>query len=122
MGSLPTFSRRRTSERAGTLGRSIAHARATFDRKWRKGIDRPTAVVSGRPHEHGGLRVVDYLLWALQRFVERGESRFFEYLEDRYSLVVDEDDLRRHRWGEYYSSKNPLTPEKQLPVTEATPE
>lgn len=117
-----TFSRRRTSERAGALSRSIANAKAKFDRKWRKGIDRPTTVLSGRPHEHGGLQVVDYLLWALQRFVEKGESRFVEYLSDRYSLVVDEDDVRRKQWGEYYSSKNPLTPEKLLPVTEARPE
>lgn len=117
-----TFSRRRTSEHAGALGRSIADAKAKFDRKWRKGIDRPTTVLSGRPHEHGGLQVVDYLLWALQRFIERGESRFFEYVSDRYSLVVDEDDIRRNGWGEYYSSKYPLTPEKLLPVTEARPE
>lgn len=117
-----TFSRRGKSERAGALSRSIANAKARFERKWRKGIDRPTTILAGRPHEHAGLQVVDYLLWALQRFVEKGESRFFEYLSDRYSLVVDEDDSRRHGWGEYYSSKNPLTPEKLLPVTEARPE
>lgn len=114
-----TFSRRGTSERAEALSRSIGNAKAKFDRKWKKGIDRPTTIVSAQPHEHGGLQVVDYLLWALQRFVEKGESRFFEYLADRYSLIVDEDDVRRRNWGEYYSSKNPLTPEKMLPVTEA---
>lgn len=117
-----TFSRRGTTERAGALRRSITNAKERFERKWQKGIDRPTEVSSGRPHEHGGLQVVDYLLWALQRLVEKGESRYFEYLSDHYSLVVDEDDLRRNRWGEYYSAKNPLTPEKLLPVTEARSE
>lgn len=117
-----TFSRRGKSERAGALSRSIANAKARFDRKWKKGIDRPTAILSARPHEHGGLQVVDYLLWALQRFVEKDESRFFEYLSDRYSLIVDEDDVRRNAWGEYYSAKNPLIKEKLLPVTEARPE
>lgn len=117
-----TFSRRGKSERAGALSRSIANAKARFDRKWKKGIDRPTEILSGRPHEHGGLQIVDYLLWALQRFVEKGESRFFEYLSDRFSLIVDEDDVRRNGWGEYYSAKNPLTREKLLPVTEARPE
>lgn len=117
-----TFSRRGKGERAGALSRSIANAKTRFERKWKKGIDRPTTILSGRPHEHGGLQVVDYLLWALHRFVEKGESRFFEYLSGHYSLVVDEDDVRRNAWGEYYSAKSPLTPEKLLPVTEARSE
>lgn len=64
-----------------------------------------------------GLQVVDYYLWALQRLLERGESRFFNFVAPAYKLILDRDDTRERPYGEYYTSKRPLRPETMMPVT-----
>jgi hypothetical protein len=115
------FARRGKSHRAEALARSIERAKGRFERRWQKGIDRPTVVESGWPHHHAGLQAVDYLLWALQRLLERKESRFFDLVASKFALVLDIDDKREHGFGVYYSSRNPLNLTKILPVVEARP-
>ncbi|SMC55198.1 hypothetical protein [Pedobacter africanus] len=42
------------------------------------------------------LSIVDYLLWALQRNILRGESRFYKALIDKYTLIIDLYDNEQH--------------------------
>jgi hypothetical protein len=35
------------------------------------------------------LSVIDYFLWAVQRKLMKGESRFFDALESKYETVVN---------------------------------
>ena len=35
------------------------------------------------------LSIVDYLLWSLQRYILKGQKRFFNALEDKYDLIID---------------------------------
>jgi len=58
--------------------------------------------------DNAGLQAVDYFLWALQRFYERKEDRFLNFLWPAFRLVRDDDD-RRNKYGEYYTQKKPLT-------------
>ena len=112
------FARRGKADRNVALTRTIELAKRRFDAKWRKGIDRPTHISSSTPSETIGLQVVDYYLWALQRLLEKGESRYFNYLSTSFRLIVDRDDTRRSGSGEYYTgSRNPLTAEKLMPVS-----
>jgi hypothetical protein len=112
------FARRGKSDRNIALTRSIELAKAKFELRWKKGIDRPTTISSSTPSETIGLQVADYYLWALQRMLERKEDRFFNYLGPAFRLVLDRDDTRRGGYGEYYTaSKNPLTLEKMMPVS-----
>jgi hypothetical protein len=67
-------------------------------------------------------RLLDYLLWSLQRLLERQETRFFDAVRVRFALIVDVDDTRRNGYGEYYTARKPLTRETLLPVTEARSE
>jgi len=56
------------------------------------------------------LNVADYFCWSIQRIFERGEVRYYNFLKDRISLVVDlYDSTRSHDSGNFYSPKNPLT-------------
>ena len=77
--------------------------------------DKPTGIRAAEPHEFGGLQVVDYYLWALQRMYERREDRFFESLRPAYRLIMDLDDTGSKPYGEWYTYENPLTLEKMLP-------
>ena len=47
------------------------------------------------------LSIVDYLLWALQRNILKNESRFYDALIEKYTLIIDLYDNEQH----YYESK-----------------
>lgn len=103
------FARRGKSTRYKAMRRALDKARANFERKWGRPSDKPTTIRSVFPRKHAGLQVIDYYLWALQRLYERREDRYFELLRPNYRLIMDLDDKRQHRYGEYYSDSNPLT-------------
>ena len=50
-----------------------------------------TTVQSGFPNASAGLQACDYLLWALQRFYERGEERYLRAMWPQFARVVDLD-------------------------------
>ncbi|MEO8760332.1 MAG: DUF3800 domain-containing protein [Bacteroidia bacterium] len=54
------------------------------------------------------LSITDYLCWAVQRFFEKDEIRFYEYLQEKINLVVD-------LYGnKFYTSQKPLTPKNEI--------
>jgi len=55
------------------------------------------------------LQVVDYFLWSLQRFYEKHEDRYLNYVWPSIKLVHDLDDNRKTDYGFYYTQKKPLT-------------
>lgn len=50
-----------------------------------------TNVHSGFPSKSAGLQACDYLLWALQRFYERGEERYLSAMWPHFTRVLDLD-------------------------------
>lgn len=111
------FSRRGTRSRRDALARAIRRAKENFAAQYGEREFPPTTVLSLQPSENPGLQVVDYLLWALQRFYERREERYLVPLLHKYRLVMDLDDTRKVAYGEWFSDSNPLALEKVLPVT-----
>ena len=110
------FARRGKSERQAALENAIGKAKRNFEAQWDIPSDRPTRIRSAYPSEEPGLQVVDYYLWALQRFYERGEDRFFNLLAEQFRLIMDLDDTRREAYGEWYKDRNPLSLKKIKPV------
>lgn len=109
------FAKHPTWTRREALALAIKKAKANFERKTGLSSDKPTGIRAAAPHEFGGLQVVDYYLWALQRMYERGEDRFFESLRPAYRLIMDLDDKASKPYGEWYTDDNPLTLKKMLP-------
>jgi hypothetical protein len=61
------------------------------------------------------LSVPDYLAWTVQRVFERGETRHYDYMRERISLVVDLYDAEKYEGSRnYYTPKRPLTAENKL--------
>lgn len=61
------------------------------------------------------LNVSDYFCWSIQRLFERGETRYYNFLKDQISLVVDLYDSANYRnSGNYYTVKKPLTKANML--------
>jgi len=56
------------------------------------------------------INIADYLCWAVQRVFEKGETRFYNYMIDKISLVVDIYDKEKYSGSRnYYKRGNPLT-------------
>lgn len=63
------------------------------------------------PHTDPLLNIVDYFCWAVQRVFEKGEMRYYNYLREKISLVVDLYDptAGAGKWHNYYKPGHPLT-------------
>jgi hypothetical protein len=57
------------------------------------------------------LSIADYLLWALQRYLLRGDGRFFKALEAKYNLIIDLYDADGGK-SKYYDTINKFDIEK----------
>jgi hypothetical protein len=61
------------------------------------------------------LCVPDYLAWTVQRVFERGDTRHYDFMRERISLVVDLYDSEKYEGSRnYYTPKRPLTAENKL--------
>ena len=58
-------------------------------------------------HQHAGLQVADYCLWALQRLFTKGEDRFLSLIWSKVGLIVDADDVSEKPYGTYHNRKRP---------------
>ncbi|HPI20973.1 MAG TPA: DUF3800 domain-containing protein [Candidatus Kapabacteria bacterium] len=56
------------------------------------------------------LNIADYFCWSIQRIFERGEIRYYDYISDKVSQVIDLYDSSKYsNWENYYGKKNKLT-------------
>ncbi|WP_152269909.1 DUF3800 domain-containing protein [Agriterribacter humi] len=61
------------------------------------------------------LNVSDYFCWAVQNVFEKGELRYYNYLKEKISVVIDLYDSEKIAgWKNYYGPKNPLTAENKI--------
>lgn len=108
------FARRGKKDRTKSLEKAVEKAgRYAAPRLVRSRM--PGTVASAYPHEEAGLQVIDYYLWALQRLFHKGEERFYRALESQYDMVMDLDDTRNRRGGEWYSTTDRLEAKKIKP-------
>jgi hypothetical protein len=113
------FARRGKSDRAEALGKAIQKAKSNFEKCCSKYPDKPTQIQSAYPSEYAGLQIIDYYLWALQRMYERQDDSFFTPIASDYKLIMDLDDRRNKKYGEWYTKSKPLSLEACWPTTVA---
>lgn len=66
------------------------------------------------------MNISDYFCWSIQRLFERGETRYYNFLKDKISLVVDLYDAENYaNSGNYYTVKKPLTNSEQAKIKNA---
>lgn len=81
-------------------------------------IDNCEIVANIQPYKRDQLlSLADYSLWAVQRVFERGETRFYDYMSKKISLVIDlydYNDTNKPKWYNYYSGKNKLSDKNKI--------
>lgn len=56
--------------------------------------------------------IIDYLLWALQRYIIMRDDKYYQLLKDKYYYIYDIYDKKLLSTSKYYTSKNPFDLEK----------
>jgi hypothetical protein len=108
------FAKRGQSDRTAAFQSALETARQRFAEKWGVVSSAPINVVACHSRDVVGLQAADYFLWALQRFYERGEHRYLEYLWPSFRLVRDLDGTKHYRYGNttHKKSRSRWRPEK----------
>jgi hypothetical protein len=61
------------------------------------------------------LNIADYLCWAVQRVFERGETRYYDFVRDKVSLVIDLYDRAGYKDSmNYYRKDRSLGPQNKI--------
>ena len=63
------------------------------------------------------LNVSDYFCWSIQNVFERGRMRYYNFLKDKISTVIDLYDFENYGkkgWPNYYGKHNQLTPQNKI--------
>lgn len=102
--------------RNAALQEALEKARQRFlKRKTAEQISTRIVFNVQNPHTEPLLNLADYFCWSVQRVFERGEMRYYNYLQEKIGLVVDLYDAAHYENSHnYYTRKNPLTPLNKL--------
>ncbi|MBN1820749.1 MAG: DUF3800 domain-containing protein [Prolixibacteraceae bacterium] len=63
------------------------------------------------------LNVADYFCWCIQNVFEKGQMRYYNFMKDQISTVVDLYDFESYGkpgWPNYYGKNNPLTAKNEI--------
>ena len=61
------------------------------------------------------LNIADYFCWTIQRVFEKGETRYYNYLKEKISLVVDLYDSNNYEnFKNYYTKDNILKADNKI--------
>lgn len=86
------------------------NAQKGFDNHYRYNCD----IVKSK--EYPELSIVDYMLWALQRYIIKGEERFYNAIKSKFNSIVDLYDFNNYDGRKnYYWRGDPFSLEKASP-------
>ncbi|TGL21707.1 hypothetical protein EHQ46_07580 [Leptospira yanagawae] len=115
-----TIASRGTSTRNHNLENALSKAKTSFINKKPDGeIKREIKFNIQNQKTEPLLNISDYFCWAIQRVFEKGETRYYDFLREKISLVIDlYDSNKKESWSNYYKKSNPLTSENCISASE----
>lgn len=102
------FAKRGNKSRNAAFRTALEQAASSFAQSFGFAHPARNEVISSTPPHCPGLQAVDYYLWALQRFYERGEERYLDLIWPQVGEVHDLDRLENGRRGVFYTKQKPL--------------
>lgn len=107
---------RGSSTRNANLTNALEIAKERAKKKWRPEEICSTCEFNVQtPRKEPLLSVADYLCWSVQRVFERGDMRFYDFIKDKASVIVDLYDIKNYpKGGNYYTRERPLTAKNKI--------
>lgn len=109
------FAVRGSCLRQKPLEEAIGKAVVRFEEKWKVKIDSVINVYPQRPSGEPCLQVIDYINWAIQRAYVKSDRRFYKFIEDKISYLVDIYDTKKYP-NNFYNKKNKFDLTKISPL------
>jgi hypothetical protein len=109
------LSRRGTSARQEPLEAAIALGVSRFEAKWRTEVNTDVRVLTQTPVGEPCLQVIDYMNWAVYRAFVKQEMRYYRFVQDKVSLLVDLYDAKNYPRS-WYTRSNPFDIKKASPL------
>jgi hypothetical protein len=94
---------------------AIQVAMFAFENKWKIKNESKIDVQPQSPLGEPCLQIVDYMNWAVQRAFIKGDNRFYKFVEEKVSFLVDIYDFNKYP-NNFYSKRNPFDITKMSPL------
>lgn len=109
------FATRGSKNRQAPLEDAIQVAINLFEEKWDIKNESDTIVYAQKPSDEPCLQIVDYMNWAVQRAFHKEEERYFEFVKDKVSFLLDIYDFQKYPKN-FYNRQNAFSLNKISPV------
>lgn len=109
------FAVRGNKDKQGPFSDAIQAAMIAFENKWKIKNDSEIIIIPQSPSGEPCLQVIDYMNWAIQRAFNRGEDRYYKFLEEKVSFLVDIYDFDKYS-NNFYNRKNKFEVNKISPL------
>jgi len=106
---------RGSKKRQMPLEEAIHNALLYTESKLNHPIDSTQKVLPQTPSGEPCLQIVDYCNWAIQRAFLKNEMRYYNFLKEKFGLIVDLYDYKEG-WKNFYSKRNPFDVNKISPL------
>jgi stress-induced morphogen len=94
---------------------AIQTAILSFENKWKIKNESQISTNPQSPSGEPCLQIIDYMNWAVQRIFVKGDSRFYNFVEEKISFLVDIYDFNKYPKN-FYSKKNKFDITKISPL------
>lgn len=109
------FEKRGSKDRQVPLEDALQKSIKNFEAKWGQSVIAKPVVFAQTPASEPCLSVIDYMNWAVMRAYTKGEMRYYRFIEDKVSLLVDLYDTANYP-NNWYTKKNPFDIQKISPL------
>lgn len=109
------FSRRGSRTRQSKLEQAIRLGVAKFEARWNTKVETEIRVESQTAIGEPCLQLVDYMNWSVYRAFVKREMRYYHYVEEKVSLLVDLYDTAKYP-NNWYRRDNPFDINKTSPL------
>ncbi len=106
---------RGSRKRQAPLEEAIHNSLLYTEAKLKHSIDSTQKILPQTPSGEPCLQIVDYCNWAIQRAFLKGEMRYYNYIKEKYGLIVDLYDYK-DGWKNFYNKRNTFDIKKISPL------
>ncbi len=109
------FAVRGSRLRQQPLEKAIKKAIVNFESKWKTKVITQINIYPQSPSGEPCLQVADYINWAIQRAFVKSDMRFYKFIEDKISYLVDIYDTDKYPKN-FYNRRNKFDSNKISPL------
>ena len=106
---------RGSKKRQEPLEQAIQRALSYTENKLNTSINSVQKIFPQKSSDEPCLQIVDYCNWAIQRAFLQKDMRYYNFLKEKFGLIVDLYDYQKS-WKNFYSKKNPFDIKKISPL------